>query len=93
MNDLDKGFNAFDKQDYSTAFAEWNPLAKQGVAWARHNVANFYLKGWVVGRDVEHGLKEMASVSGEISDLVQIAIPGGDVLNYISIVDPRKKKK
>ncbi len=92
MNNLDRGFNAFDKQDYSTAFAEWNPLAKKGVAWARYNVANFYLKGWVVGRDVDHGLKEIALVSGEISDLVQIAIPNCEMLG-LCIVDPRKKKK
>jgi hypothetical protein len=35
LADFQDGLNAYDKQDYAAALKEWEPLAKQGNAFAK----------------------------------------------------------
>ncbi len=49
---LGKGSVAFDKQDYTTAFKELNPLAKEGNPDAMNMVGQMYENGWGVDKDV-----------------------------------------
>ncbi len=48
---LRKGQQAFNAQDYETAFAAWRPLAEKGVAEAQYGVGFMYESGWGVDRD------------------------------------------
>lgn len=50
--DLGKGTLAFDKQDYSTAFKELSPLAKEGEPEAMNMVGQMYENGWGVDKDL-----------------------------------------
>ena len=43
--DYQKGFAAYQSDDYVTALQEWRPLAEQGYASAQHNLGNMYRKG------------------------------------------------
>ncbi|HYE36994.1 tetratricopeptide repeat protein [Methylocaldum sp.] len=48
---LDEGMVAIQRQDYSTAFAEFKPLAEQGMPEAQVNLGNLYMKGLGVPQD------------------------------------------
>jgi hypothetical protein len=37
LADFQDGLDAYNKQDYTAAFKEWQPLAKQGNADAQNN--------------------------------------------------------
>jgi len=40
--DLDKGFHAYEAEDYVTALKEWRPLAEQGDVVAQYNLGRMY---------------------------------------------------
>ena len=40
--ELDKGWDAYRSEDYTTAFKEWRPLAEQGVTDAQFNIGWMY---------------------------------------------------
>ncbi len=95
INKFEKGYEAFKKGNWRATLAIWEPLAEQGISWAQHNVASIYYKGCDkcgIERDVMRANQLSSMVSG-ISNMAVIEIPSGDVLNYLNMVDPRKKKK
>ncbi len=83
MTKFDKGFDAFEKKDYTTAFAEWASLAKQGFRWAKHNVAVMHFSGWGVEVNMPLAKKLFDELKGQV----------GAEYTYVSldIIDPRKK--
>jgi TPR repeat protein len=55
--DYQKGQDAFDKDDYKTAFNEWQPLADQGYAAAQSSLGWLYENGKGVLEDDEQAIK------------------------------------
>ncbi len=55
--DFDKGFDAYEKGDYETAFAEFHLLAEQGDEIAQYNLGLMYKNGEGVPRDYRQALK------------------------------------
>ena len=55
--DFDKGVAAYKAGDYATALAEWKPLAEQGNAAARYNLALMYDNGKGVIEDDREAVK------------------------------------
>ncbi len=51
--DIDKGYEALRRGDYTAALAEIKPLAEQGHAGAQYNLAKLYDEGRGVPRDGE----------------------------------------
>ncbi len=51
------GLAAYEKGDYKTARAEWQPLAEKGDALAQNNLAGIYYNGWGVPQDYKTALK------------------------------------
>ena len=49
--DFQKGFEAYNQQDYKTAYKEWFPLAEQGNASAQFNLGLMYENGSGVKKD------------------------------------------
>ena len=49
--DFQKGLDAVQRGDYTTALREWKPLAEQGVAFAQYNLGVMYAKGQGVIQD------------------------------------------
>ena len=43
--DFQKGFNAYNKDDFATALREWTPLAEQGDVRAQYNLGQMYRRG------------------------------------------------
>ncbi|MDZ7841406.1 MAG: SPOR domain-containing protein [Gammaproteobacteria bacterium] len=54
---LRKGQQAFNAQDYETAFAAWRPLAEKGVAEAQYGVGFMYESGWGVDADPDEAFR------------------------------------
>lgn len=55
--DFERGLKAYDAGDYDAAFAEWHPLAEQGVAFAQYNLGFMYRKGQGVPQDYAEAVK------------------------------------
>ncbi|MDA8703246.1 hypothetical protein N9M30_04760, partial [Pseudomonadales bacterium] len=55
--DFDKGLAAAEAGDYTTALAEWKPLAEQGDATAQFNLALMYDNGQGVIEDDKEAVK------------------------------------
>jgi len=55
--DFQDGLAAYDRDDYSTAFKEWLPLAEQGHAELQHNLGVIYRNGLGVPQDNEEALR------------------------------------
>ncbi len=55
--DFDRGLEAYDKGDYKTALAEWQPLAKQGNAGAQFYLGLMYNSGQGVLQDYKEAVK------------------------------------
>jgi hypothetical protein len=51
LADFQDGLDAYNKQDYTAAFKEWQPLAKQGNADAQNNLGAMYVNGKGVPQD------------------------------------------
>jgi len=49
--DFQKGLDAVQRGDYTTALREWKPLAEQGVAFAQYNLGVMYDNGQGVPQD------------------------------------------
>ena len=49
--DFQKGFDAWERGDYTTALREWTPLAEQGFAKSQYNLGVMYAKGQGVLQD------------------------------------------
>ena len=49
--DFQKGLDAYDRGDYTTALGEWTPLAEQGNTYAPGNLGVMYAKGQGVIED------------------------------------------
>jgi len=43
--DIDKGWNAYETGDYTTALKEWQPLAEQGYVVSQFNLGLMYDNG------------------------------------------------
>lgn len=55
--DFQKGFDAFQKGDYATAFKEFTPLAEQGKTDAQYNLGLMHYRGLGVPQDLKVALK------------------------------------
>ena len=55
--DFQKGYDAFNKGDYATALAEWQPLAEQGDVKAQSYLGFMYSRGRGVLQDYQEALK------------------------------------
>ena len=55
--DLQQGFDAFKKGDYTSAINKWLPLAKEGNAVAQRNLALMYYNGDGVPQDYKAAIK------------------------------------
>ena len=55
--DFDKGMAAYDRGDYAAAFAEWEPLAKQGLAESQSRLGLLYALGEGVPQDYVEAMK------------------------------------
>jgi len=55
--DFAAGVAAYQKQDYTTAFKEWQPLAEGGSYDAQYNIALLYLDGKGVARNYDEAVK------------------------------------
>ncbi|MFB3079630.1 MAG: hypothetical protein ACE1Y4_16655, partial [Lysobacterales bacterium] len=51
--DFQAGKDAYDQGDYATALKEWQPLAKQGDAFAQSNLGRLYQYGLGVPQDYQ----------------------------------------
>ena len=49
--DFKKGVEAYQREDYEAALAEWRPLAEQGAAAAQYNLGQMYSDGKGMARD------------------------------------------
>jgi len=56
-DDFQDGFDAYQKQDYKTAYKLWLPLAEQGNARAQFNLGLMYDKGRGVPQDDKEAVK------------------------------------
>ena len=65
--DLQKGFDAYNRGDYATALREWTPLAKQGHAKSQFNLGGMYGNGQGVLQDYvrAHMWWNIAAISGD----------------------------
>ena len=65
--DFADGLAAYDAGDYSTAYAEWRPLADAGDSVAQVAVAGLYLSGQGVRADVAEALRwyRLAAEAGD----------------------------
>ena len=54
---LDRGVVAYDKGDYKTALAEFQPLAEQGDEVAQYNLGQMYREGQGVPQDYKTAIK------------------------------------
>ena len=55
--DYQKGFDAYNSGDYTTALREWTPLAEQGYSSAQTNLGRMYSKGRGVLQDYKTAVK------------------------------------
>ena len=55
--DLQKGFEAANKDDFATALREWKPLAEQGNAIAQFNLGVMYAYGDGVTQDAREAVR------------------------------------
>ena len=66
--DFQKGLDAVQRGDYTTALREWNPLAEQGVAFAQFNLGVMYANGLGVPQNYNATYQAHSSTAGfEIS--------------------------
>jgi uncharacterized protein len=65
--DFQAGMNAHDREDYATAFREWQPLAEEGDGLAQYHVGMLYHKGRGVPQDDAQARKwyEKAAAQGQ----------------------------
>ena len=56
-DDYQDGFDAYNRQDYKTAYKLWLPLAEQGHAKAQSNLGLMYDKGQGVPQDYQEAVK------------------------------------
>jgi TPR repeat protein len=50
------GLDAYNKQDYTATFKEWQPLAKQGNADAQNNLGAMYANGKGTSKDAKQAV-------------------------------------
>ena len=55
--DFQKGLDAVQRGDYTTALREWKPLAEQGVAFAQYNLGVMYANGQGVPQNYKTAVK------------------------------------
>ena len=55
--DLKRGMEAFQRQDYGAAMALWQPLAEKGVAQAQVSLAEMFARGDGVPRNMAEAAK------------------------------------
>ena len=55
--DFQKGLDAVQRGDYTTALREWKPLAEQGVAFAQYNLGEMYANGQGVPQNYKTAVK------------------------------------
>ena len=55
--DFNKGVEAAQRGDYTTALREWQPLAEQGVAEAQYGLGVMYVRGLGVSQEHAEAVK------------------------------------
>ena len=71
------GVDAYNKGDYATAFKQWKPLAKKGVADAQYNIGWMYDYGMGVKKYYKGAVKwyQLGSQSPHTADIVLGSAP------------------
>jgi len=72
--DLQKGAEAFERGEYAIALREWMPLAKQGDAYAQHNLGVMYRDGLGVPQDYKVAVQHFiaSSKQGHLSAILNL---------------------
>ena len=55
--DFEKGMEAYERDDYAAALAEWKPLAEQGFAGAQFGLGVMYANGLGVPQDYAEAVR------------------------------------
>ena len=63
-SDFEKGFQAYERGDFNTAYREWRPAADQGFAPAQYTLGSLYREGL----GVKHNPKKAAQWIGRAAD-------------------------
>ncbi len=63
--DYQKGFDAYSEGDYTTALAEWRPLAEEGDASGQFGLGLLYSNGWGVDLNDDEALKWYGLAAGQ----------------------------
>ncbi len=94
ISEFEKGYEAYQKKDYKTTLAIWEPLVQKNVAWAIENVALLYATGHGVkynAANTAYANKLFAIVGKEGGEMVKVDASGnGNVRVYYELADPRK---
>ena len=70
----DKGYEAYDRGDYATAFQEWRPLAERGDAIAQYNIGVMYTEGTGVPQDYAEAIRWYRMATDQGYPFAQIAL-------------------
>ncbi len=75
LADFQAGMDAYDQNDYATAYREWLPLAEQGNAGAQFNLGWMYYQGKGVPEDRPEAVKwyRLAAEQGDVFAQLNVA--------------------
>ena len=73
-DDYQDGFDAYNRQDYKTAYKLWLPLAEQGHAKAQSNLGLMYDKGHGVPQDYKEAVKWWKLAAGQHDEQAQFIL-------------------
>ena len=89
-DNLQDGLDAYNREDYKTAFEKWEPLAKQGDAQAQSNLGLMYDNGLGVTQDYKEAVKWFR-LSAEQGNVVAQANLGGMYYHGQGVTQDHKK--
>ena len=74
--DFQKGLDAVQRGDYTTALREWKPLAEQGVAFAQYNLGVMYANGQGVPQNYKTAVKwyRLAAEQGDADAQIKLGV-------------------
>ena len=74
--DFQDGWDAYERQDYKTAYKLWLPLAEQGETFAQSNLGQMYYHGQGVPQDYEEAFKwfRLSAEQGDASAQFNLGI-------------------
>ena len=73
-DDYQDGWDAYERQDYKTAYKLWLPLAEQGEALAQALLGEMYQKGQGVPQDYKEAVKWWKLAAGQHDEQAQFIL-------------------